>query len=112
MALKVLLVDPDEEWLTKAEELFKTHLYKVDTVTNGKDAQIKMMNDKYFAVIINYATRNHSASQVLKFMKRMVHDYDPRKVVILEREDLGDDDDDRRRDARDVRGGRRGGNRR
>lgn len=93
MALKILLVDPDEEWLVKAEELFKKHLYKVDTVTNGKDAQIKMMNDRYFAVIINYATQNHSASQVLKFMKRMVHDYDPRKVVILESDDLGDDDD-------------------
>ena len=77
----------------EGEELFKKNLYLVDTVTNGKDAQIKMMNDKYFAVIINFATKNHTAGQVLKFMKRMIHEYDPRKVVILEEDDLGDDDD-------------------
>ena len=93
MALKILLVDPDEEWLMKAEELFKKHLYAVDSVTNGKDAQIKMMNDKYFAVVMNYATQNHTANQVLKFMKRMIHDYTPRTVIVLDREDLGDDDD-------------------
>ncbi|MCO4795268.1 MAG: HD domain-containing protein [Bacteriovoracaceae bacterium] len=93
MALRVLLIDPDESWLTSADELFKKHLYAVDTVTNGKDAQIKMMNGKYFAVVMNYAVKNHTANQVLKFMNRMVHDYDPRVVIILEEEDLGDDDD-------------------
>ncbi len=90
MALSVLLVDPDENWLGATGDLFKKQLYKVDMVSNGKDAQLKLYNNKYFAVVMNYAIQNHSAYQVFTFIKRGI-DYKPRVLIYFEREDLGDE---------------------
>ena len=92
MALRVLIVDPDEQWLDSASEIFKQQLYEVEVVTNGKDAQSKLYASKFFAVVMNYRTENHSAHQVLKFIKRSIA-YKPRVLVYLESEDLGDEDD-------------------
>jgi len=92
LALRVLIVDPDEQWLDSASEIFKQQLYEVEVVTNGKDAQSKLYASKFFAVVMNYRTENHSAHQVLKFIKRSIA-YKPRVLVYLESEDLGDEDD-------------------
>ena len=69
MALKILIVDPDESWCGQAKKFFSEQSYEVSTVHNGKDAQLAIYNDKFFAVIMNFATENHSCMQVLKFVK-------------------------------------------
>jgi response regulator RpfG family c-di-GMP phosphodiesterase len=92
LALRVLIVDPDEDWLDKTASLFKEQLYEVEVSSNGKDAQVKLYGGKFFAVVMNYATKNHSAHQVLKFIKRAVEN-NPRVLVYIEEEDVGDEDD-------------------
>ena len=69
MALKLLIVDPDEEWTVKAKAYFNEQMYEVATVFNGRDAQLALYNEKFFAIIMNYSTENHSCMQVLKFIK-------------------------------------------
>lgn len=69
MTLKLLLVDPDQDWLSAAANFFKGQMYDVDYVNNGRDAQLALYNSKYFAVILNSETQNHSAIQVIKFIK-------------------------------------------
>ncbi|MCK6595607.1 MAG: HD domain-containing protein [Bacteriovoracaceae bacterium] len=80
MALKILLVDPDEQWLSDAKSYLKTQLYEVSTVTNGKDAQLQLYNDKFFAVFLNYDVQNHSGPQVLKFVRT---NYPSQRVIIV-----------------------------
>lgn len=80
MALSVLVVDPNEEWLQSAATYLKENLYNIKTVTNGKDAQLALYNDKFFAVVINWATKNHSCGQVLKFIKT---NHPSQKVVVI-----------------------------
>ena len=69
MALKILIVDPDEAWCASAKSYFIEQMYEVSAVFNGRDAQLALYNEKYFAVIMNFATENHSCMQVLKFIR-------------------------------------------
>lgn len=69
MALRILLIDPSESWLNKAMEFFAAKLYEVDIVATGKDAQLKMFQNKYFAVVLNLDVQNHPGIQVMKFIK-------------------------------------------
>ncbi len=86
MALSVLIVDPDDEWLQSAASFFKEQFYTVKVVNNGKDAQLALYNEKYFAVILNYSVKNHAGGQVLKFIRT---NHPSQKVVmIFENEDL------------------------
>ncbi len=80
LALKILLVDPDEKWLTEAKNYLKSQLYEVALSINGKDAQLQLYNDKFFAVFLNYDVQNHSGPQVLKFIRT---NYPSQKVVIV-----------------------------
>jgi response regulator RpfG family c-di-GMP phosphodiesterase len=80
LALKILLVDPDETWLSQAKKFLVEQMYEVGTVINGRDAQLALYNDKYFAVILNYSIQNHSAMQVLKFIKT---NYTNQRVIIV-----------------------------
>lgn len=80
MALKVLLVDPDEAWLTSAKSFLEAQMYEVQAVANGRDAQLSLYNDKFFAVIMNYDVQNHSCMQVLKFIKT---NYTNQRVIIV-----------------------------
>lgn len=88
MALNILIVDPDEEWLMAAKGFFENILYKVKIVSNGKNAQIALSNEKYFAVILNIRTENHSGPQVLKFIKAR---FPNQKVVVIT--DVDDSED-------------------
>ncbi len=85
MALKLLLVDPNTDWLKEATEYLQKVMYQVKSVSNGKDAQIAMYNEKFFAVIINYQVQNHSAVQVLKFIKT---NYSAQRVILIMEDDL------------------------
>jgi DNA-binding NtrC family response regulator len=69
LALKILIVDPDETWSGQAKKYFIDASYEVTSVFNGKEAQLAIYNEKFFAIILNYATENHSCMQVLKFIK-------------------------------------------
>lgn len=80
MALSILIIDPDDEWLQTASTFFKEQFYTVKTVNNGKDAQLALYNDKYFAVVLNYSVKNHAGSQVLKFIKT---NHPSQKVVLV-----------------------------
>lgn len=80
MALKILIVDPDEAWLSQAKKFMSEQMYEVSTVVNGRDAQLALYNDKYFAVIMNYDTQNHTCMQVMKFIKT---NYTNQRVIIV-----------------------------
>ena len=80
MALKLLIVDPDETWLAQAKKYFIEALYDVTTMINGKEAQLALYNDQFFAIIINYSTENHSCMQVLKFIKT---NYTNQRVIVV-----------------------------
>lgn len=88
MALKILLVDPDESWLAEAKRFLIAQMYEVSVVSNGREAQLSLYNDKFFAVIMNYNVQNHSCIQVLKFIKSSYTNQ--RVIVILEDKELVD----------------------
>lgn len=80
MALKILIVDPDEAWANQAKKYFTDQQYEVTSVLNGKEAQLSLYNNAFFAIIINWATENHSCLQVLKFIKTS---YTNQKVIVM-----------------------------
>lgn len=88
MALKILLVDPDETWLSNAKKFLISEMYDVLAVGNGKDAQLALYNEKFFAVVINYDIQNHSCTQVLKFIK--TNYTNQRVIVIVDNKELVD----------------------
>jgi response regulator RpfG family c-di-GMP phosphodiesterase len=69
LALKILLVDKNEDWLIAAKEYFDGLLYETKMVNNGKDAQVALYNEKFFAVVMNVKVQNHPGIQVLKFIR-------------------------------------------
>ena len=88
--LKVLLADPDRDWLKSAVKPLQENFYRVISVDNGKKAQqalLKPMSGKdYFAVVLNYDLKEHTCEQVLKFMR-----YQKKKqkiILVLETEEL------------------------
>ena len=91
MALKVLIVDPDEIWLAKAKEFLIAQMYEVVVTGNGRDAQLALYNEKFFAVVINYDVQNHSCTQVLKFIK--VNYTNQRVFLLLNNKELIDGSD-------------------
>ncbi len=91
MALKLLLVDKDLEWLQAAKSYFEELLYKTVIVGNGKDAQKALYNDKFFAVILNVKTENHSGLQVLKFIKT---NHPSQNVIMVTEIEEGVDEED------------------
>jgi putative nucleotidyltransferase with HDIG domain len=80
LALKILLVDPDETWLSSAKKFLIAQMYEVSVVSNGRDAQLALYNEKFFAVIMNYDIQNHSCTQVLKFIKS---NYTSQRVIVI-----------------------------
>jgi putative nucleotidyltransferase with HDIG domain len=86
VALSVLLADANQDWLTKIKPFLENKLYKVETALNGKAAQLAIYNHEFFACVINLNLRNHSALEVLKFIKashKVV-----RIVIIVDRPEL------------------------
>lgn len=91
MALKILLVDKDEDWLFAAKEYFEGLLYQTTLVSNGKDAQVALYNDKFFAVVMNVKVERHPGIQVLKFIRS---NYPTQKVIMVTEVDENDDEED------------------
>ncbi len=80
MALRVLVADPDEDWLYATKEFLEKQMYVVDIVSNGKDAQLSLYNNSYFAIVLNHDVKNHNGVQVLKFIKT---NYTNQRVVMI-----------------------------
>ncbi len=90
MALNLLIVDPDEEWLFSARDYFEGINYRATVVNNGKDAQICLYNGSFFAVILNVNVKNHAGIQVLKFIRS---NHPSQKVIMITEIDEEDGDD-------------------
>ncbi|MBF0360233.1 MAG: HD domain-containing protein [Oligoflexia bacterium] len=69
MGVKLLLADPNSEWLKEAGDFFSGLCYEVETCSNGKRSQLMLYNHKFFAVILNLELQDHPGIQVLKFIK-------------------------------------------
>ncbi len=69
LAVNLLIADPDEEWLYSAKKYFEECLYQVTMAGSGKEAQLALYNQKFFAIILNVELQNHPGLQVLKFIK-------------------------------------------
>ena len=80
MALKILLVDPDDAWLAEAKKFLISQMYEVVAVSNGRDAQLSIYNDKFFSIIMNFDIQNHSCTEVLKFIKSS---YTNQRVIVI-----------------------------
>lgn len=91
MALKILIVDKDEDWLFAAKEYFEKQLYQVKLVSNGKDAQVALYNEKFFAVVMNVKVERHPGIQVLKFIKT---NYPTQNVIMITEIEEGVDEED------------------
>lgn len=91
MALNLLIVDPDEEWLFLAKEFFEGLNYTVTLVSNGKDAQVALYNEKFFGVILNVEVQNHSGIQVLTFIRS---NHSSLKVIMISELVDGVDEED------------------
>ncbi|MEE2743846.1 MAG: HD domain-containing phosphohydrolase [Bdellovibrionota bacterium] len=72
MALRILIADEDKSWLEKLRDFLHENSYQVDIVHNGKEAQLSLYNNEYFAVIINPSIKNHSGLQVLTYIAKNV----------------------------------------
>jgi HD-GYP domain-containing protein (c-di-GMP phosphodiesterase class II) len=92
LALKILIVDPDEAWGNQAKKYFTEAMYEVQSVINGKEAQLALYNGQFFATIMNFATENHSCLQVLKFIKSNSGSANQRVIITLNDKKLIDDD--------------------
>jgi putative nucleotidyltransferase with HDIG domain len=80
MALKLLIADPNAEWMQTTAKDLEAALYDVSMVHNGRDCQLALYNNKYFAVILNWDLQNHSGSQVLTFIKT---NYPGQKLILV-----------------------------
>jgi CheY-like chemotaxis protein len=91
MALKILIADPNSEWLAAASESIRsTSSYEVETVKSGRDAQVEIYNKKFFAVVLSASLTNHSGLQVLKFIRTNY----PSLKVLMTLDNPGDEADE------------------
>lgn len=68
---KILISDPDGEWSEKFCNFFEANQsYSAIAAYNGKDAQLKIYNDKSIkTVVLDLDTENHPGLMVLKYIK-------------------------------------------
>ncbi len=69
MSLSVLISEPDSSWAIELKEYLTKNSFEVDIVYTGKDCQLKVYRNKFLAVIIDIETKNHSALEVLKYLR-------------------------------------------
>ncbi|MEC7182872.1 MAG: HD domain-containing phosphohydrolase [Bdellovibrionota bacterium] len=86
MPLDILIADEDEAWAKKLKAYMEEGPYKVALAHNGKEAQLQVYNNKYFAVILNPSIKNHSGQQVLTYISKNMEAQTV--IVLLEDESL------------------------
>lgn len=80
MALSILIADPDQKESSNIKLFLENNLYTASTSSNGKDVQLKLYHENFYALIINWQIENHSASQVLVLAKKT---YPKLKVIVI-----------------------------
>jgi len=91
LALRVLLIDPSNDWLETMAGYLRQHMYEVEVAQNGKKAQLAIYNKPFFAVVLNLSVKNHSGLEVLKFVR--ARNPGQRIVVILDNQEILKDGD-------------------
>jgi response regulator RpfG family c-di-GMP phosphodiesterase len=86
LPLKVLIADEDKPWAVKLGQYLHEHSYQVDLAHNGKEAQLNLYNNEYFAIIINPSLKNHSGLQVLTYISKNMENQ--RVIALLENDNL------------------------
>jgi len=101
MALKLLLIDPSDEWLERAGGYFREKNYEVITADTGKEAQMAIFKTRFFAAVLNLNTANHSGLQVMNFIKS---NHPTLKVIftITDFKDYFDNEDEAKADLRKL----------
>ena len=87
MEVRLLIADPDEEWLNNAKEHFASS-YQVKTALSGKEAQTSLYEEEFALVVLSVDLKNYAASQVLAFIKT----HHPRIKTIMTIEEKKDKD--------------------
>ena len=70
MPLNILIADEDEAWANKLKEYMEEGPYKVALPINGKEAQLQVYNNKYFAVILNPSIKTIVDYSVLTYISK------------------------------------------
>ena len=89
MEHRILLADSDREWLKKVKTFLEKELYTVSPVTNGKDAQLSLHQNNYFAIILGMGLKNHSGIKVMRFIN--IHKPDVKVIAMLDGTEQGID---------------------
>jgi len=69
MGINLLIADPDPKWSQDAKAFFESSIYEVYSFQNGKEVQMAIYSHKFVAAIISQSLQNHSAIQILNYIK-------------------------------------------
>src|SRR4051812_12669147 len=69
MEFTLLIATRNEQWGNETRKELERSGYVSELVTNGKDCQIRVSKKKFQAVILDIELQNHSAIEVLKYIK-------------------------------------------
>ena len=69
MALSILISDPEESWANEIKAFLERRSFIVQMALNGKDCQLKMYKSKFFAVVLDISTKDHSGIEVLRYLR-------------------------------------------
>ncbi len=64
-----MLSDPDSSWVTSVTDYFTKKNLPTVASLNGKDCQLKMYKGDFNGVVLDLDTRDHSALEVLKYLR-------------------------------------------
>lgn len=69
MLSSVLICDPDGTWANNLKSYLTDCSYYVEHVSSGKECQLSVYQTKFLAVVLDLETKNHSALEVLKYLR-------------------------------------------
>lgn len=69
MALKILIAAPENSYFQQMQTAFTEAGYEVTYAITGIEAQSQLGQTKFFHIILAYELKQHSAIQVMKFIK-------------------------------------------
>jgi response regulator RpfG family c-di-GMP phosphodiesterase len=64
----VLLISPNEDWVTASSKFLSTNGLRCDQASNGKSGQLKAYKSQYDYIFLDLETQEHSATNVLKYL--------------------------------------------
>jgi response regulator RpfG family c-di-GMP phosphodiesterase len=67
--MNILIADPDMEWGANLQKVLHQSNTHASVCTTGKDCQIKISREPYDGVVLDSQIKNHSAVEVLRFLK-------------------------------------------